>query len=90
MLGPPPYLRGAARVSISLPVLPRQLKRTEVMRRVVWSPGLGEALVIPGVVTAIEELMWPCAVPMETGSVTIGTLEENSWFLPIVTGLGEG
>lgn len=89
VLGPPPYLRGAARVSISLPVLPRQLKRTEVMRRVVWSPELGEALVIPGVVTAIE-LMWQCGVPMETGSVTIGTLEENSWFLPIVIGLGEG
>lgn len=55
----------------------------------MWSPGLGEALVIPGVVTAIE-LMWQCGVPMETGSVTIGTLEENSWFLPIVIGLGEG
>lgn len=47
---------------------------------VVQSPGLGERLVIPGVVVATGELMWNCGVPMEIRSVTMGTLEGNFWF----------
>lgn len=53
---------------------------TEVMGRVAQSPGLGEELVIPGVVMATGELMWNCGVPMETGLVTMGIPEGNSWF----------
>lgn len=50
------------------------------MGRVAQKPGLGEGLVIPGVAMATGELMWKCGVPMETGSVTMGTLEGNSQF----------
>jgi hypothetical protein len=53
---------------------------TEVMGRLAQSLGLEEKLVILGVVMATEELMGKCSVPMETGSVAMGTLEGNSQF----------